>query len=261
MASTEDCIANKVLQEYSQDIVDNIDVDSVIFRLHSKSWLTIEEITRLENISTLQEKRRQLYIFALAGKGFAAFKDVVGILKETASSHKAHAELADKLSNRYGLLSQHTNESGSRSQGDKAKARTEASIDDSDSRHSESPDVDHFSCLDHDDQSQLLPPDGQTNVEQTNYQACAYKRSVSDIDMRPGHGRLASSSTTHTCRSSMGSSMRVARQLSSSFQANDQVPSSMKVIKNCTIMYIRIIFIYMVVKQMFCKGIAIKLSA
>lgn len=105
MAAVEDRVANKVLQECCQDIMDHINIDEVIMRLHSKSRLTVEELNRLESIPTTQEKKRQLYIIALANKGSAAFEDILEVLNDTSSVYKPHAVLANKLSKRYKCLS------------------------------------------------------------------------------------------------------------------------------------------------------------
>ena len=105
MASCEDRIANTVLQECCQDIVDHNNVDEVILRLHSKSRLTLQELNRLESIPTAQERKKQLYILALANKGYAAFKGILEVLNDTALNYKPHADLADKLSKRHRHLS------------------------------------------------------------------------------------------------------------------------------------------------------------
>jgi len=96
MASAEDRIANIVLQECCQVIVDHINVDEIIMRLHSKSRLTLQQVALLDSFPTAQEKKRQLYILALADKGSSAFKDIVEVLKDTAN-YKPHADLVDKL--------------------------------------------------------------------------------------------------------------------------------------------------------------------
>lgn len=105
MATSEDRVANTVLQECCQDIVDHINVDEVILRLHSKSRLTFQELNRLESIPTVQEKKKQFYIVALANKGSAAFEGILEVLNDTALSYKPHADLADKLSKRHRHLS------------------------------------------------------------------------------------------------------------------------------------------------------------
>ena len=244
-APEEDLIANKALQECSQDIVDNINVDLVILRLHSKGRLTTQDINRLENISTSQEKKRQLYIYALADKGSAAFKDFVDVLNDTGLNYKPHADLAGKLSKHHrSLHSQHSNK-----QGEAQEVKTTDSVlvtktatDDPESRCSDDGnDVDHFSDTEQcDDQSQLLPC-GPADVVHGNYNSCTshiqenQKVSASNIDMRPDHSVdiEASTSTTCTCLSSMESSRRVLK-LSSSFQNSNnhmgcQAPSSVKV--------------------------------
>ena len=111
MTSVEDRVANKALQECCQDILDHINVDLVTFRLYSKSRLTVHEVSRLESIQTAQEKKKQLYILALADKGSAAYEDILQILNDTAS-YQPHADLADKLSKRHKCLSQRLAQSG-----------------------------------------------------------------------------------------------------------------------------------------------------
>ena len=105
MASGEDRVANTVLQECCQDIVDLINVDEVILPLYSKSRLTFQELNRLECIPTVQEKKKQFYIVALANKGSAAFEGILEVLNDTALNYKPHADLADKLSKRHRYLS------------------------------------------------------------------------------------------------------------------------------------------------------------
>lgn len=111
MASVEDRVANKALQECCQDILDHINVDLVTFRLYSKSRLTVHEVSHIESIQTAQEKRKQLYILALADKGSEAYEDILQVLNDTAS-YKPHADLADKLSKRHKCLSQRLARSG-----------------------------------------------------------------------------------------------------------------------------------------------------
>ena len=233
MASTvEDTIANKVLQECSQDIVDNIDVDLVILRLHSKGRLTTQDI---KDISTSQAKKRQLYILGLADKGSAAFKDIVDVLNDTASKYKPHADLADKLSKHYQhLLSQHSNKQG-KPQEDKAavtKMRVEAAADDSERPCSDTGnDVDHFSGSEHsDDQSQLLPDE---DVIQPKYQShTSHVKQTSQVDMRPGSSIdvEASTNTTHGYQPLMESSVSLSSFQNTSDHMTCQTPSAVQVI-------------------------------
>ena len=106
-SATEDCIANRVLQECCQDIVNHINVDLVLLPLYSKTWLTIQEVDHLQTISTAQEKKRLLYIHALAGKGSVAFKDMLAILNDTGAYYKPHADLSVILRNYHSRLSAH----------------------------------------------------------------------------------------------------------------------------------------------------------
>ena len=105
VSAAEDNIANKVFQECCQDIVNHINVDLVILPLYSKTWLTIQEVDHLQKISTAEEKKRLLYINALAGKGSAAYKDILAILNDTAAYYKPHKDLVDILTNYHNRLS------------------------------------------------------------------------------------------------------------------------------------------------------------
>ena len=231
-SAAEDIIANKVLQECSQDIVDNINVDLVIFRLHSKSRLTAQDINRLENITTSQEKKRQLYILALADKGSAAFKDIVDVLNGTALKYQPHADLADKLSKHYQrLLSQYSNKHGEPQEVEATvtKKRIETPTDNSERSCSDN-DIDHFSDSEHsDDQLQLLP---DVSTGDTSH---VQRVSASNTRRSTGHS-VTSTNTTCGYQSSMESSRRVLN-LSSSFQSTSdhmtcQTPSSVKVMLN-----------------------------
>ena len=231
-SAVEDIIANKVLQECSQDIVDNINVDLVILRLHSKSRLTAQDINRLENISTSQEKKRQLYILALADKGYPAFKDIVDVLNDTGLNlkYQPHADLADKLSKHYQrLLSQYSNKHGESQEVEATvtKKRTETPTDNSERSCSDN-DIDHFSDSEHsDDQSQLLPGVSTGDTSQVQ------KVSASNTRRSTGHS-VTSTNTTCGYQSSMESSRR-GLNLSSSFQSTSdhmtcRTPSPVKVI-------------------------------
>ena len=105
VSAAEDNIANKFFQECCQDIVNHINVDLVILPLYSKTWLTIQEVDHLQKISTAEEKKRLLYINALAGKGSAAYKDILAILNDTAAYYKPHKDLVDILTNYHSRLS------------------------------------------------------------------------------------------------------------------------------------------------------------
>lgn len=232
--AVEDAIANKVLQECSQDIVDNIDVDLVILRLHSKGRLTAKNINRLENISTSQEKKRQLYMLALADKGSAAFEDIVDVLNDTAK-HQPHVDLADKLSKHYQrLLSQHSNKHGE-PQEVKAtviKKKIETATDHLEKPYSDnSNDIDRFS--EHSgDQSPLLPDSIAEDVVQPNYQS--YVKQASNVDMMAGSSDDVEASTNIACgyQSSMESSRRIPNLSSSLQDTSDnmmcQTPSSVE---------------------------------
>ena len=238
MASTvEDIIANKVLQECSQDIVDSIDVDLVILRLHSKGRLTTQDI---KDISTSQAKKRQLYILGLADKGSAAFKDIVDVLNDTALQYKPHADLADKLSKHYQhLLSQHSNKQG-KPQEDKAavtKKRIEAAADDSERPCSDTGnDVDHFSGSEHsDDQSQLLPDGITEDVIQPKYQSStSHVKQASKVNMRLGSSIdvEASTNTTRGYQPLMESSVSLSSFQITSDHMTCQTPSAVQVIND-----------------------------
>lgn len=124
MTSVEDRVANRVLQKCSQAIVDLINIEEVTLQLHSKSRLTVHEFDRLESISIAQEKKKQFYRLVLAGKGSAAYEDILEVLHDTAGGNKAHAELADKLKKCHKSLSRNMTHSRSRSD-ENADAQTE----------------------------------------------------------------------------------------------------------------------------------------
>ena len=100
MASNEDRVANKVLQECCQDILNHINIEQITFRLYSKSRLTVEELSNLESIPTADGKKKQFYILALANKGYAALEGILEVLNDT-EHYKPHADLANKLRKRY----------------------------------------------------------------------------------------------------------------------------------------------------------------
>ena len=93
-------VANKVLQECCQDILDHVNIELITFRLYSKSRLTVEELSKLESFSTPEGKKKQFFILALANKGYAALEGILQVLDDT-EHYKPHADLADKLRKRY----------------------------------------------------------------------------------------------------------------------------------------------------------------
>lgn len=151
MASVADVIANTALQECCQDIVDYIRVDLVMMQLHAKRWLTSEDLKLLGNISDAQEKKRQFYVLALAGKGSAAFEDIITVLKATAENHRPHRDLADKLNKHHKYLSQQSTDKHEQTQDEDTCDVDHITPDGSD--HSDS----------YNDKSQLLPDVAQTN--------------------------------------------------------------------------------------------------
>ena len=97
----KDLVANKVLQECCQDIVDQVNIDEVILSMHAKSRLTVEELNRLNSIGmTEQEKKRLFYTTALANKGSAVFKDFIAILTDRPGNYAPHNDLVTKLTQR-----------------------------------------------------------------------------------------------------------------------------------------------------------------
>ena len=250
MTSAEDRIANKVLQECCQDILDHINVDSVTFRLYSKCRLTVQEVSHLESIQTAQEKRKQLYILALADKGSTAYEDILQVLNDTAS-YKPHADLADKLRKRHKCLSQRLTQSGHPSKHvhyrqprevdtvTKRKRKDvrvclESQLDEPSDGEAE--DVDEDSG---DNQSrnrllsQSLPDIAIVKVSKPRRKQVKQRIPAPLVNQNTGHGEPAANKVLSL---SVGQSTRVT-QLSSSIQnTNDltgcQQPSSVKVTQN-----------------------------
>ena len=112
MASTsaptclEDRLANTVLQECCQDIVNYVNIDEIILPMHAKGRLTLEELNRLNSISmTDQEKKRLFYTIALADKGSEAFEDFIAVLQQSPGNYKPHDDLVSKLTQSHELHS------------------------------------------------------------------------------------------------------------------------------------------------------------
>ena len=230
MASGEDRVANTVLQECCQDIVDHINVDEVILRLHSKSRLTLQELNRLECLPTVQEKKKQLYILALANKGSAAFEGILEVLNETALNYKPHADLADKLSKRHRHLSRRVTQEQARQVRSATREETislESRLDDNDGvdRLQPLPDVAIEAT------AQINQPRSRVPLVSLNTSTSAAAVSESPIHNPTEHGGPATSIFLSLSLGS-SSSTRVT-QLSSSIQNNisddNQTPSSVKV--------------------------------
>jgi len=109
MTSSQDQIANTVLQQLSPTIVDHINVNEIILRLHARNRLTASEVNELESLGDSQ-KAMKLYLKSLANKGLPALKDFIDVLKETGHC-QPHIDLVTKLESKFRDLQQ----SGSRS--------------------------------------------------------------------------------------------------------------------------------------------------
>jgi len=100
MSSRGDVIANKVLRELCQDIVNQINIDEVALRLFSCYRITSNDLDRLQNINgnlTIQQRKYYLYSNALADKGQEGLDAFLKVLDETADQCATHALLAKKL--------------------------------------------------------------------------------------------------------------------------------------------------------------------
>lgn len=226
----EDRLANIVLRECCQDILDHINVDQVIFRLHSKGILTSQEVGSLESISFPLEKKKQLYLLGLSDKGSAAFEGILKVLNDTAE-HKPHAELADKLSKRHKHLSQRRLSPKSHSS---ERARDQAQ----DVSSKEIPTVcteRQLSDIDGDDGSDRLEPlpDVAISTQIKKVPALLVEHKVSLPKVNPGHTATAEPAANVVLSLSVGSLTSVT-QLSSSIQDTSnhttlQFPSPVKV--------------------------------
>ena len=100
MSLGKDSVANKVLQESHQDIVNLVNIDEIVSRLFGLKRITLSDFERLQNLNgnlTDQQRKLTLYITALAGKGQQGLDAFLKALDETADQYEPHALLADKL--------------------------------------------------------------------------------------------------------------------------------------------------------------------
>ena len=100
MSLGRDSMANEVLQESLQDIVDLVNIDEIVSRLFALKRITLSEFERLQNLNgnlTDQQRKLHLYFTTLAGKGQQGLDAFLKVLDETAGHYEPHAHLADKL--------------------------------------------------------------------------------------------------------------------------------------------------------------------
>lgn len=100
MSVDEDSIANEALQESYGDILNLVDIDEIVSRLHVLKRIPLSELERLQNLNchlTDQQRKLRLYITTLAGKGQQGLDAFLKALDETADQYEPHALLADKL--------------------------------------------------------------------------------------------------------------------------------------------------------------------
>ena len=96
-------IANDVLQEAFQDIVDLVNVDEIIPQLFAMKRITFSDFELLQNFNgslTSHQRKIRLYIIALGGKGQQALDAFLHALDETAKNYEPHTVLADNLRTR-----------------------------------------------------------------------------------------------------------------------------------------------------------------
>ena len=99
MTMKKDSLANKVLRELREDIVNLVDVDQVARRFVSWNRISSSDLDQLQNAHTLvdQKRKEQLYDTALVGKGRKGLDAFLRVLEETAHQYKPHDVLAKKL--------------------------------------------------------------------------------------------------------------------------------------------------------------------
>ena len=179
----------------------------------------------------MQEKKKQLYILALANKGSAAFEGILEVLNETALNYKPHADLADKLSKRHRHLSRRVTQEQARQVRSATREETislESRLDDDNDgvdRLQPLPDVAIEAT------AQINQPRSRVPLVRQNIPTSAAAVSESPILSPTEHGGPATSIFLSLSLGS-SSSTRVT-QLSSSIQNNisddNQTPSSVKV--------------------------------
>ena len=99
-ASGRDTIANNLLRESYQDILDLLNVGIAAPALYSRGRITLPELDQLQNMAIYtdnQARRHFLYSTALADKGQEGLDTFLGVLRQTVG-HAPHAQLLDRLS-------------------------------------------------------------------------------------------------------------------------------------------------------------------
>ena len=104
MTTSQDQIANAVLQQLSPAIVGHINVNEIILLLHARNRLTANEVNELESLGDAQ-KPMKLYLKALANKGLPALNDFIEVLQET-GHYQPHIDLVTKLETKFHDLQQ-----------------------------------------------------------------------------------------------------------------------------------------------------------
>lgn len=106
-------IANKVLRESYEDIVDLVNVDHVALLLLSWDRLTSSDYDQLKNVrrpssyaQAEQNRKEQLYDNALRGKGIKGLDAFLKALDKTADQYGPHAVLAKKLREKFEVNSE-----------------------------------------------------------------------------------------------------------------------------------------------------------
>ena len=109
MPMKRDTLANKVLRELREDIVNLlVDVDQVAQRFVSWNRIHSSDLDQMQNVHSHvdQKRKEQLYDTALVGKGRKGLDAFLKALDETAQQYKPHAVLAEKLRRAYSDLGQ-----------------------------------------------------------------------------------------------------------------------------------------------------------
>ena len=109
MPMKRDTLANKVLRELREDIVNLlVDVDQVAQRFVSWNRIHSSDLDQMQNVHSHvdQKRKEQLYDTALVGKGRKGLDAFLKALDETAHQYKPHAVLAEKLRRAYSDLGQ-----------------------------------------------------------------------------------------------------------------------------------------------------------
>ena len=108
MALKKDTLANRVLRELREDIVNLVDVDQVAKRFISWNRIRSADLDQVQSAHSLvdQKRKEQLYNTALVGKGRRGLDALLKALDETAHQYQPHAVLAEKLRKAFSILGQ-----------------------------------------------------------------------------------------------------------------------------------------------------------